>query len=237
MYRTDVLRRAGALLLVLLAAACSREEPRTVVLDPRTGHEPVQAPAPLPPARRARAPEPSAVAVAPVAPVPAPVAPPPEPVVRQQSAGDGASLLAARRPMMPVEGIAPRALVDNYEQGRGSRKHEAIDIMAARGTRVLAVDDGKLVKLFHSVPGGITAYQFDPQDRLAYYYAHLDRYADGLKEGMALRRGDLIGYVGSTGNASADAPHLHFAVFLLGPEKQWWKGEPVNPFAALRNPP
>ncbi len=85
------------------------------------------------------------------------------------------------------------------------------------------------------MPGGITAYQFDQQGRLAYYYAHLDRYADGLKEGMALRRGDLIGYVGSTGNASPDAPHLHFAVFVLGPEKQWWKGDPVNPYPALRN--
>jgi murein DD-endopeptidase MepM/ murein hydrolase activator NlpD len=151
------------------------------------------------------------------------------------SGADGGALLAARRLIVPVDGIAAPALRDNYEQGRGSRKHEAIDIMAPRGTRVLAVDDGKLVKLFHSVPGGITAYQFDPQGRLAYYYAHLDRYADGLKEGMQIRRGDLIGYVGSTGNASAEAPHLHFAVFELGPERQWWKGEPVNPYPALRN--
>ena len=222
-----MLRRAAALLLVLLgAAACSREEPRTVVLDPRTGREALREPAstPLRPA---------------VVAAPATVAPPapavPQGSARQQSSGDGPSLLAARHPMIPVEGVPPRALLDNYEQGRGSRKHEAIDIMAARGTRVFAVDDGKLVKLFRSVPGGITAYQFDPAGRLAYYYAHLDRYADGLKEGMDLKRGDLIGYVGSTGNASADAPHLHFAVFVLGPEKQWWKGEPVNPFAALRN--
>ena len=135
--------------------------------------------------------------------------------------------------MIPVEGIAASALRDNYEQARGARPHEAIDIMAPRGTRVVAVDDGKLVKLFTSVPGGLTAYQFDPQGRLTYYYAHLDRYADGLKEGAVLKRGDLIGYVGSTGNASAEA-HLHFAVFRLGPEKQWWKGEPLNPYAALR---
>ena len=136
--------------------------------------------------------------------------------------------------MIPVEGIAPAALQNTYDQVRGARRHEAIDIMAARGTRVFAVDDGKLVKLFISVPGGITAYQFDPQGRLAYYYAHLDRYADGLREGMELKRGDLIGYVGSTGNASAEAPHLHFAVFRLGPEQQWWKGEPINPYPALR---
>ena len=227
-----LLRRAGAVALLLLAAACSREEPRTVVLDPRTGREPVQAPAPAPAA--------PPVVAASAAPAPAPVPVPQAPVAAQpdtipQSTTDGAALLAARRPIVPVEGIPPKALMDNYEQGRGSRKHEAIDIMAARGTRVFAVDDGKLVKLFRSVPGGITAYQFDPQGRLAYYYAHLDRYADGLKEGMAIRRGDLIGYVGSSGNASPEAPHLHFAVFVLGPEKQWWKGDPVNPYPALRN--
>ena len=232
-----MLRRAGALALLLLAAACSREEPRTVVLDPRTGHEPVPAaqtapalPAPAPAPVAVPAPPPPVPPAAPVA-----VAPTPEPVA--PSTGDGAALLAARRPMVPVAGIAPKALRDNYEQGRGSRKHEAIDIMAPRGTPVYAVDDGKLVKLFRSVPGGITAYQFDPQNRLAYYYAHLDRYADGLKEGATLRRGDLIGYVGSTGNAAADAPHLHFAVFVLGPEKQWWKGDPVNPYPALREAP
>ena len=229
MCRTELLRRAGALAFVLLATACGREAPRTVVLDPRTGREAVQAPAPV------SAPAPSAIIE------PAPAAP--VPVLQQAGAApvptaagaDGAALLAARRPLMPVEGISPQALRDNYEQGRGARQHEAIDIMAARGTRVLAVDDGKLVKLFRSVPGGITAYQFDPQGRLAYYYAHLDRYADGLKEGAELKRGDLIGYVGSTGTAVADAPHLHFAVFVLGPQQQWWKGDPVNPYAALRS--
>jgi murein DD-endopeptidase MepM/ murein hydrolase activator NlpD len=123
--------------------------------------------------------------------------------------------------------------VDTYEQPRSGGRHEAIDILAPRGTPVHAVDDGKLVKLFASVPGGLTVYQFDPEGRLAYYYAHLDRYADGLKEGMMLRRGDLIGYVGLTGNAG-QTPHLHFAVFRLGPERQWWKGDPVNPYPALR---
>ena len=224
MCRTDILRGAGALALMLLAGACSREEPRTVVLDPRTGRE---ATAPAPPGPAAPT---SRVESLPA--TPAPALPSAE---HQPSAAADAALLAARRPMVPVEGIAPHALVDNYEQGRGTRKHEAIDIMAARGTRVYAVDDGKLVKLFRSVPGGITAYQFDSQGQLAYYYAHLDRYADGLKEGVALKRGDLIGYVGSSGNASSEAPHLHFAVFRLGPEKQWWKGDPVNPYPALRN--
>lgn len=227
------MRRAAAIALVLLATACSREEPRTVVLDPTTGREAAAArvPAPaLPPAAAAPVP----VALPPAPPSMPPAAPVVQAVPPQQAGSDGAALLAARHPIIPVEGIAAQALKDNYEQGRGARKHEAIDIMAARGTRVFAVDDGKLIKLFHSVPGGITAYQFDPQSRLAYYYAHLDRYADGLKEGMELKRGDLIGYVGSSGNASPEAPHLHFAVFVLGPERQWWKGEPVNPYSALR---
>lgn len=234
MSRTDVLRRTTAMALLLLAAGCSREQPRTVVLDPRTGREavPATAKAPLPPPVIAPA-APAASAAAPAAPPPAEL--PATRTAQPASAGDGAALLAARKPMVPVEGIAPQSLRDNYEQVRGLRKHEALDIMAAHGTRVFAVDDGKLVKLFRSVPGGITAYQFDPQGQLAYYYAHLDRYADGLREGMALKRGDLIGYVGSTGNAAADAPHLHFAVFRLGPDRKWWQGDPVNPYPALRN--
>ena len=148
---------------------------------------------------------------------------------------DGTTLLAARRLLIPVEGIRPEALRDTYTQGRGVRGHEAIDIAAPRGTKVFAVDDGVLVKLFNSLPGGLTVYQFDRDGVLAFYYAHLDRYADGVKEGMALRQGDLIGYVGSSGNASRDAPHLHFAIFRLKSQRQWWKGDPVNPYPALRN--
>jgi peptidoglycan LD-endopeptidase LytH len=165
------------------------------------------------------------------APAPSPAAVP-EPA--QAKTDDGPALLAARPLIVPVEGIAPDALVDTFDEGRPGHRHEAVDIPAPRGARVYAVDDGTLVKLFTSVPGGLTAYQFDPEGNLAYYYAHLDRYADGLEEGMSLRRGDLIGYVGSSGNASTDAPHLHFAVFRLGSERQWWKGDPVNPYPALR---
>ncbi|WP_298232390.1 M23 family metallopeptidase [uncultured Azohydromonas sp.] len=145
------------------------------------------------------------------------------------------AVLAERRLLMPVQGMAPAELRDTFNEGRdaGARPHEALDIMAPRGTPVLAVDEGRLVKLFTSVPGGLTIYQFDPSGRYAYYYAHLDRYADGLREGMALQRGQLIGFVGSTGNANPDAPHLHFALFRLGPERQWWKGTAVNPYPLL----
>jgi murein DD-endopeptidase MepM/ murein hydrolase activator NlpD len=154
--------------------------------------------------------------------------------VQAQAAQDLAAL-SERRLLMPVEGVAPESLRDTFDEGRdaGARPHEALDIMAARGTPVRAVDEGRLVKLFTSVPGGLTLYQFDPSGRYAYYYAHLDRYADGLREGMTLARGQLIGFVGSTGNANPDAPHLHFAIFRLGPERQWWKGTAVNPYPLL----
>ena len=142
--------------------------------------------------------------------------------------------LEERDLLLPVEGVSRSALHDTYSDSRrGGRTHEALDIMAPRGTPVHAVDDGRVAKLFTSKAGGLTLYQFDPSGQFTYYYAHLDRYANRLREGEAVRRGDLIGYVGSTGNASPDAPHLHFAVFRLGPEREWWKGEPINPFPLL----
>jgi murein DD-endopeptidase MepM/ murein hydrolase activator NlpD len=121
----------------------------------------------------------------------------------------------------------------NDARGGGERTHEATDIMAPRGTPVHAVDNGLIKKLFVSDQGGNTIYQFDTPETYTFYYAHLDRYADGLKEGMLVKRGDVIGYVGSTGNAAPDAPHLHFAIFELGPEKNWWQGKPVNPYPIL----
>lgn len=141
-----------------------------------------------------------------------------------------APALAAGSLLIPVAGVDPVTLRDNFDEVRGTARHEALDIMAPRGTPVRAVADGRVVKLFTSVPGGLTVYQFDTSQTVAYYYAHLDSYAPGLREGMELRRGDPVGTVGSTGNASADAPHLHFAVFVLGPQRQWWQGTPVNPY-------
>jgi murein DD-endopeptidase MepM/ murein hydrolase activator NlpD len=136
--------------------------------------------------------------------------------------------------LIPVQGVQASKLVDTFTQARGAgRLHDAIDIMAARGTPVLAVADGRVAKLFTSKPGGLTVYQFDNQEKLAYYYAHLDHYAPTLAEGQLLKRGDVLGYVGSTGNASPEAPHLHFAIFVLGPEKKWWQGTAVNPYPLL----
>lgn len=146
------------------------------------------------------------------------------------------SRLRTRQLTLPVSGVSAAQLTDTYTQSRAAgRPHEAIDIMASRGTPVFAVEDGPVAKLFLSKPGGITLYQFDPAGNYAYYYAHLDRYAEGIAEGTSLRKGQVIAYVGSTGNASPDAPHLHFAIFRLGPEKQWWRGTPLNPFLVWRD--
>ncbi len=137
---------------------------------------------------------------------------------------------------LPIAGLRPDDLYDTFEDARGSgeRSHEALDIMAPRGTPVLAMVDGPVKKLFESKAGGLTVYQFGMDETYSYYYAHLDRYADGLEKGKVLRRGDVLGYVGSTGNASPDAPHLHIAIARLGPEKNWWEGTPVNPYPVLK---
>ena len=136
--------------------------------------------------------------------------------------------------LIPVQGISAARLSDTFTQARADgRVHEAIDILSPTGTPVLAVADGRIVKLFNSKPGGLTLYQFDPSETYAYYYAHLDRYAPGIVEGQQVKRGDLIAYVGSTGNANPAAPHLHFAVFELGPKKNWWQGKAINPYPLL----
>jgi murein DD-endopeptidase MepM/ murein hydrolase activator NlpD len=144
-------------------------------------------------------------------------------------------VLASKFLAFPVKGYES-ALRDNFDEPRGSVAHEALDIMAPRGRPVVAVDDGTIAKLFDSKAGGLTIYQFDPSGTLAYYYAHLDRYAPKLQPGDKVKRGQLIGYVGSTGNARPDAPHLHFTVFALGPGKEWWKGVAINPYRQLMTP-
>lgn len=144
--------------------------------------------------------------------------------------------LRSRLLAIPVQNTTPAQLQDTYTQARaGGAPHDALDIMAPRGTPVLAVEDGRITKLFLSKPGGITLYQFDPDSAYAYYYAHLDSYAADITEGASVSKGQILGYVGSTGNALPDAPHLHFAIFKLGPERQWWRGSPINPYLIWRD--
>ena len=151
-----------------------------------------------------------------------------------RDAPDDLARLRARRLTIPVAGVTASELRDTFTEARGAGRHEAIDIVAPRGTPVLAVEDGRIAKLFTSKPGGLTIYQFDPGERYAYYYAHLDAYAPGLAEGQRVDRGQRLGLVGTTGNAPPDTPHLHFAIVKLGPEKRWWTGEAIDPFAVWR---
>ena len=137
--------------------------------------------------------------------------------------------------LIPVAGVKASQLVDTFDQGRVGHTHHAIDILAPRGTDVVATADGRIRKLFSSGDGGITIYEGDPTGHRMYYYAHLDRYADGLAEGAMVRRGDVIGYVGTTGNAPKNTPHLHFAVIELPPSGEWWKGDPIDPYPLLIN--
>ena len=143
--------------------------------------------------------------------------------------------LRNRSLMLPVHGIKRDDLRDTFNDMRGgTRRHEAIDVLAPRHTPVLAVEDGTVARLFSSKAGGTTIYQFDPTEHYIYYYAHLENYAQGLEEGDGLKRGQVVGYVGTTGNAPKDTPHLHFAIFKMTDQKKWWQGTPIDPYAVLR---
>ena len=136
--------------------------------------------------------------------------------------------------IVPVLGVEPGDLHDNFSQPRsGGRTHNAIDILAPRGTPVLAAVDGTIRKLFFSRAGGISIYEFDGDETHVYFYAHLDHYAAELAEGQFVKQGTVIGYVGTTGNAPPGTPHLHFAIETLTAEKKWWKGTPLNPYPLL----
>ena len=133
----------------------------------------------------------------------------------------------------PILGVKASELRDSFNEMRNGLRHEAIDISGPEGTPVRAVVDGTIQKLFFSRAGGNTIYEFDRTSVYCYYYAHLERHADGLHDGMRVSQGEVIGYVGSTGNASPAAPHLHFAIYLVGPQKHWWKGIPIDPYPIL----
>ena len=142
--------------------------------------------------------------------------------------------LSRRDLRLPLDNVDPASFKRSFTEKRGGRVHEAADMLAPRGTQVYAVEDGTIAKLFVSKAGGNTVYQFDPSERFAYYYAHLDQYAPGLKEGQRVRKGAIIGFVGTSGNAPPGTPHLHFAIFELTPEKRWWDGRAIDPFPVFK---
>jgi murein DD-endopeptidase MepM/ murein hydrolase activator NlpD len=138
---------------------------------------------------------------------------------------------------VPIDGLDIEQLKGGFTEhraGDGGHTHEAVDILAPRNTPVHAVQDGTIAKLFFSKAGGNTIYQFDPAQQFCYYYAHLERYADGVRDGLRVSRGDVIGYVGTSGNAPPGTPHLHFAVYELTPEHRWWQGHPLDPYLVFR---
>jgi murein DD-endopeptidase MepM/ murein hydrolase activator NlpD len=163
---------------------------------------------------------------------------PPQPA-RRLEAPEPREPLEPREPReprlrLPIEGVDVETLKGGFAEARTGHPHEAVDILAPRNTPVHAVTAGTIAKLFISKAGGITVYQFDRRERYCFYYAHLQRYAPGLAEGDEIEQGQVIGYVGTSGNAPPDTPHLHFAVFELGPEKHWWEGTAIDPYALFK---
>jgi murein DD-endopeptidase MepM/ murein hydrolase activator NlpD len=217
--RRDIPRAIGAPPTPAPAASASS----TRASLPDLSGEPLDAPPPE------GLPEP-AVPTEVIAPIATETAPPPAAVNEIPSMRDADG---PRAMIVPVAGVARSAMHDMFNEVRGDRRHEAIDILAPTGTPVIATDDGTVKKLFTSKPGGLTVYQFDPDQRFCYYYAHLDHYAPGLHEGQLLHRGEVLGYVGTTGNAPKNTPHLHFALIRLDQERRWWKGTYVNPYPSL----
>lgn len=135
---------------------------------------------------------------------------------------------------IPVTGVKEDQLTDTFDSARSEgRRHDAIDIMAAEGTPVIAAADGTIEKLFNSARGGITVYERSPDRKWLYYYAHLSAYAPGLHEGQQVKRGQVIARVGHTGDANAAGPHLHFAINTMGAGERWWEGTPINPYPLL----
>jgi peptidoglycan LD-endopeptidase LytH len=165
-----------------------------------------------------------------------------EPAIRSETIGaDPIAVLRRHDLRLPVDDDDVDVDVDDWKghfaqrRGGGSRGHEAVDILAPRHTPVVAVEDGTIARLFNSKAGGLTVYQFDPTGQFCYYYAHLQRYAPGLRDGQRISKGDVIGYVGTTGNAPANTPHLHFAIFQLTEAKRWWEGRPIDPYLVFRD--
>ena len=138
--------------------------------------------------------------------------------------------------IIPVAGVRPDQLIDTFDDARSEgRVHDAIDIMAAPETPVLAATDGKILKLFHSDKGGTTIYQLSANQELVFYYAHLSRYADGLAEGNVVKQGEVIAYVGDTGNAGPGNYHLHFSIAAVTDPKRYWEGTNINPYPLLHD--
>jgi peptidoglycan LD-endopeptidase LytH len=215
-----------AFLLVMSSGACDQMVKLDAWRDARRGRKvpPIVTPAPATP----DAPIPAVVDSSLTMPV-APIAVRPATDTSTHASELELASLGAML-IVPVAGVKPSQLRDTYAEARGSRAHEAMDILAPRGTPVLSAVDGRLLKLFDSKPGGLMVYASDPSGHFILLYGHLDKYASGLTNGMPLKKGQVIGYVGTTGNAPPGTPHLHFGILRGQPSVSWSKGTPVNPY-------
>jgi len=145
------------------------------------------------------------------------------------------SELQQRNLLIPIDGITADRMKGSFYEMRGASRHEAADILAARNTPVRAVEDGTIAKLFLSKFGGNTIYQIDPTNQYVYYYAHLETYEPSIKEGDKVKRGQVIGFVGTSGNAPPDTPHLHLSISILTPEKKWWQAHSIDPYEVFQH--
>jgi peptidoglycan LD-endopeptidase LytH len=150
---------------------------------------------------------------------------------RPEEYANDIKVLRERHFLFPLQNQPRTAMKNTFRDPRGGgRLHEGVDILAPRNTPVLAIEDGKIARLWYSQFGGITIYQLDPTNSYVYYYAHLEKYAPNIKEGMAVKRGQVIGFVGTSGNAPPNTPHLHFAIYRASQQGRWWNGKPIDPY-------
>jgi murein DD-endopeptidase MepM/ murein hydrolase activator NlpD len=164
----------------------------------------------------------------------APAAAKPVVVIDPVSSSEAVDYLLARGMLIPVAGVAVGQLHDTFDEVRdGGRVHRALDILAPRGTPVLSADNGRILRVSTNSLGGNIIYATDPLGRVVYYYAHLDAYQPGLMQGAMVARGDTLGFVGTTGNAPKDTPHLHFQVMRMPSDGKYWDGEPINPYPLI----
>jgi murein DD-endopeptidase MepM/ murein hydrolase activator NlpD len=152
----------------------------------------------------------------------------------KKQANNAVAELRRRNLLIPISGFDIERAKGSYFELRNGQSHEALDMLAPRNTPVIAVEDGEIAKLFESKLGGTTVYQYDPSHHYVYYYAHLEKYAHDLKNGQKVKCGQLLGYVGTSGNAPKHTPHLHFSISVVDADKRWWQTAPINPYLVFK---
>ncbi|HEY9685044.1 MAG TPA: M23 family metallopeptidase [Drouetiella sp.] len=157
-----------------------------------------------------------------------------EPPLSAQQAASAIVELRRKKLEIPITGFDISKVKGSFYETHGGVMHGAADMLAPRNTPVHAVENGKITKLFTSKRGGLTIYQADPSGRFVYYYAHLEKYAPGLHDGDSVKKGEIIGFVGTSGNAPPNTPHLHFSVGLGDALKKWWVTSSVDPYEVFK---